>query len=155
MTLKTTTHLNFHGEAAAALEFYRDVFGGELTAITYAQFGMPHDAPGAGNVVFGQLEAPNGFRVMAYDTPAAPASTGSGSTAAPHTVRHDGMTHTTETFFLSLSGDSLDELAAVWDRLAEGATIIEPYGPAPWAPAFGMLTDRYGVTWILDVTTNH
>lgn len=32
-----------------------------------------------------------------------------------------------------------------------GATLIEKYGPSPWAPGFGMLTDRFGVTWILDV----
>ena len=29
--------------------------------------------------------------------------------------------------------------------------LIEKYGPAQWAPGFGMLTDRFGVTWILDV----
>jgi PhnB protein len=41
----------------------------------------------------------------------------------------------------------------VWNRLSEGATVIEEYGPAPWAPAFGMLSDRFGITWILDVTS--
>jgi PhnB protein len=39
----------------------------------------------------------------------------------------------------------------LWDGLAVGATVIEPYGPSAWAPASGMLTDRFGVTWILDV----
>ncbi len=36
-----------------------------------------------------------------------------------------------------------------------GATVVEPYGPAQWAPASGMLTDRFGVTWILDVAADH
>ena len=39
----------------------------------------------------------------------------------------------------------------VWDKLSENATIIEPFGPAQWAPGFGMLTDSFGITWILDV----
>jgi len=41
MTLTTTTHLNFRGTARQALDFYRSVFGGEVTAATYGQFGMP------------------------------------------------------------------------------------------------------------------
>jgi PhnB protein len=39
----------------------------------------------------------------------------------------------------------------VWDKPSAAATIIEAFGPAQWAPASGMLTDRFGVTWILDV----
>jgi len=39
----------------------------------------------------------------------------------------------------------------VWEGLAKGATVIEAFGPAQWAPAFGMLADRFGVTWIVDV----
>ena len=32
-----------------------------------------------------------------------------------------------------------------------GGTVRQPWGPAPWAAAYGMLTDRFGVTWVLDV----
>ena len=48
-------------------------------------------------------------------------------------------------------GDTVEEVRAFWELLADGGSVIEPFGPAPWAPAFGMLTDRFGVTWILDV----
>ena len=65
MSLTTTTHLNFRGDARAALEFYRSVFGGQITIATYGDFGMPKEAPGAENVMFGQVEGDNGFRVMA------------------------------------------------------------------------------------------
>ena len=61
------------------------------------------------------------------------------------------MTLTSEPFFLAVRGDTVDEVKALWDRLSAGATIVEAYGPARWAPALGMLTDRFGVTWILDV----
>lgn len=46
MSIITTTHLNFRGgEARAALEFYAEAFGGEVTAATYADFGMPPNCP--------------------------------------------------------------------------------------------------------------
>jgi PhnB protein len=38
----------------------------------------------------------------------------------------------------------------MWNGLADGATVRSPLAPAPSAPLYGMLTDRYGVTWIVD-----
>lgn len=146
MSISTTTHLNFRGDAREALEFYRSVFGGSLTAITYGDFGMPADLPDAGKVVWGTVEADNGFRVMAYDVPGE-----AGTGPAPRTWREHGTTQTDQPFFVSVRGDSVDEVGALWKGLAEGAAVVEDYAPAPWAPAFGMLTDRFGVTWILDV----
>ncbi|WP_020665143.1 VOC family protein [Amycolatopsis benzoatilytica] len=149
MAVNTVAHLNFRGEARAALEFYREVFGGALTIATYADFGMPTDLPGAGKVVFGQVVAENGFRVMAYDVPGD--LPGGDVAPAGATTRDNGLTITTEKFFLSVGGDSVDEVGEFWKKLADDATIVEPYGPAQWAPAFGMLRDRFGVTWILQV----
>jgi PhnB protein len=147
MSISTTTHLNFHGEARSALEFYRTVFGGELTVATYGDVGMPADAPGAGAVVFGQLIAENGFRVMAYDIPGAHAE----ARAAGSTRREHGMTVTDQPFFLSVRGSSLTEVEAFWVALSADATIVEPLAASAWSAGFGMLTDRFGVTWILDV----
>lgn len=146
MSVHTTAHLNFHGQAREALAFYQTVFGGELTIATYGDFGMPKGVPGADNVVFGQVVGENGFRVMAYDAP----GEGEG-TPAGQTTRKDGVTNTTERFFLSVRGGSVEEVGALWEKLRDGATIIDAFGPAQWAPAFGMLTDRFGITWILDV----
>lgn len=145
MAVHAVAHVNLRGEAREALEFYRSVFGGEVRMATYGDFGMPKDAPGADHVVFGQVVGENGFQVMAYDVP--------GVAAAPvgETTRENGMTITTEKFFLSVGGDSVDEVAEFWKKLAEDATVIEPFGPSQWAPAFGMLRDRFGVTWILQV----
>lgn len=149
MTLTTTTHLNFRGTAREALDFYRSVFGGTVTAATYGQFGLPEGTPGFDKLVFGQLDAPGGIRLMAYDIPGEddtdPAAT------AGTTTRENGATITDRTFFQSLRSDSLDELQSSWDALAEGATVIEPLAASAWSPGFGMLTDRFGVTWVLDV----
>ncbi|WP_433527270.1 VOC family protein [Nocardia pseudovaccinii] len=152
MSVNAVAHLNFHGQARAALEFYQSVFGGRITVATYGDFGMPAGLPDAAKVVFGQVIADNGFRVMAYDVPgenepAAP--------AAPTTRRENGTTLTSEPFFLSVRGETTDEVGALWERLADGATVIEEFGPAQWAPASGMLCDRFGITWILDVAAEY
>jgi len=147
MTITTTTHLNFRGDARAALEFYRSVFGGRLTVIAYGDFGLPKHLPDADKVVFGQVTADNGFNVMAYDVPSqAPAPV-----PPTATTRENGMTLTGERFFVSVRGETAEEAGALWEKLADGAEVIEKFGPSPWAPGFGMLTDRYGVTWIVDV----
>ncbi|WP_431873787.1 VOC family protein [Amycolatopsis sacchari] len=148
MSLNAVAHLNFTGQARAALEFYQSVFGGQATVVTYGDFGMPAELPDATKVVFGQVTADNGFRVMAYDIPG---TDGPAAPAAPATRRENGTTVTTERFFLSVRGETVDEVSPVWKGLAEGATVIEEFGPSQWAPAFGMLTDRFGVTWIVDV----
>jgi PhnB protein len=150
MTVNTVAHLNFHGNAREALGFYQSVFGGHSVIATYSDFGLPKDLPDADKVVFGQIAADNGVRLMAYDIPSQAERTPAGPTPTP-TRREHGVTLTSEPFFLSVRGDTVDEVKALWDKLSENATIIEPFGPAQWAPGFGMLTDRFGITWILDV----
>lgn len=148
MSITTTTHLNFRGEARAALEFYGAVFDGQATIATYGDFGMPKDVPGADNVVFGQVETADGFRVMAYDIPGAAAD------AAPtigSTRRENGVTLTDQPFFVSVRGETLDEIERYWNALSADATVVEALAASAWSPGFGMLTDRFGVTWILDV----
>lgn len=151
MSIKTTTHLNFRGTARRALEFYQTVFGGRVMAVAYSDLGMPKEAPGADKVVFGQLENEDGFRVMAYDIPGHddtdPAAIG-GSTH-----RENGATITDRTFFQSVRGETLDDVEGYWSRLSDGAYVIEPLAASAWTPGFGMLTDKFGVTWVLDVQT--
>jgi PhnB protein len=148
MSITTTTHLNFRGDARAALEFYATVFGGQVTIATYGDFGMPKDAPGADNVVFGQVETQDGFRVMGYDIPG---QSGGSASAAGSTRRENGVTVTDQPFFVSVRGETLDEVEAYWQKLSVGASIVEPLAASAWSPGFGMLTDGFGVTWILDV----
>ncbi|WP_330182761.1 hypothetical protein OHB26_03315 [Nocardia sp. NBC_01503] len=45
----------------------------------------------------------------------------------------------------------VEEITGYWDRLGAGAAVIQPLGPAGWAPLYGMLRDRFGVTGVLDV----
>ena len=149
MTIQTTTHLNFLGDARQALEFYQSVFGGHTVINTYADFGMPADVPGADKVVFGLVVADNGFRVMAYDIPG---QTEGSIAGAGSTRRENNATVTDQALFVSISANSLDELQGHWDALAVDATIVEPLAASAWSAGFGMLTDQFGVTWSISVT---
>jgi PhnB protein len=134
MSVQTTTHLNFRGDARPALAFYQSVFGGELAAITYADAGAVGDPDEADEVMWGQVASSDGFHVMAYDVPS----------SRPFT-RGDGS------FFVSVRGDDQDELRRHWDGLIDGGTVVVDLGPAGWAPLYGMVVDRFGITWVLDI----
>ncbi len=138
MSVTTTTHLNFRGTAREALGFYQSVFGGRTAVVTYQDLGAVQDENEADWVTWGEVAGDNGFHIMAYDVPSAlPWSRGE------------------DPFFVSVRGDDAEEISALWHRLAEGSTVRRPLEPAPWAPLYGMLTDRFGVTWVLDVAAPH
>ncbi|MGW6913059.1 VOC family protein [Kitasatospora sp. NPDC054939] len=135
MSVTTTTHLNFRGSAREALNFYQSAFGGHTAVVTYKDAGNIQDESEADWVMWGQVVADNGFHVMAYDVPSAmPYEQG----ANP--------------FFVSVRGEDAEEISDLWHRLADGSNVLRPLEPAAWAPLYGMLTDRFGVTWVLDVT---
>lgn len=138
MSVTTTTHLNFRGEARAALDFYHSVFGGDLAVVTYKDAGATGGPDEADQVMWGQVAAENGFRVMAYDVPARlPYDRGENS------------------FFVSVRGEDTAEVTAYWEGLSAGASVVQPLGPSAWAPLYGMLKDRYGVVWVLDVASGY
>src|SRR5437016_3852550 len=68
MASRLNPYLNFNGSARQALDFYRSVFGGNLTLSTFAEFGMT-DAPDADKIMHGQLETDAGYTIMAADVP--------------------------------------------------------------------------------------
>ncbi|MEU6430278.1 VOC family protein [Microbispora sp. NPDC046973] len=134
MSITTTTHLNFRGDARAALDFYHSVFGGNVVAVTYKDAGTAQNPEEADWVMWGQVIADNGFHVMAYDVPS-------------HTPWNPGE----NAVFVSVRGDDTGEIAALWEKLAAGSTVVRPLEPAQWAPLYGMLKDPFGVVWVLDV----
>jgi len=134
MSIRTVTHINFQGQARAALSFYHAVFGGQQTLVTYADMGKVDDPRDADRVMWGQVTSDDGFAVMAFDVPAGQAW-------------HAGE----KAFYVSLRGDDIEVVRVLWERLADGATILHALAPSPWSPLYGMLRDRFGVTWIVDV----
>ncbi|GAA5216623.1 VOC family protein [Streptomyces thinghirensis] len=138
MSVKAVTHLNFRGDARAALTFYQSVFGGAVAVVTYKDAGNVQDASEADQVMWGQVSADSGLCVMAYDVPS-------------RMPWHQGE----NAFFVSVRGDGAEEITAYWEKLSDGATVLQPLAAAQWAPLYGMLRDRFGVTWVLDVVNEY
>lgn len=127
-------YLNFRSTARAALEFYGSVLGAEPTFSTFGEFGMSQDPADADLVMHGQLTSPGGLVLMAADTPS-------------HMEVAD-----TSNISVSLSGEDAAELTGFWEKLSDGATITVPLEKAPWGDTFGMLVDKFGVSWLVNIT---
>jgi PhnB protein len=125
-------YVTFDGNAREAMEFYKDVFGGELAVSTFGEYGAPDPAI-ADNTMHAQLRTPQGFTLMASDT-------------AP------GMEHRPGTnIAISLSGPDADELRGFWDKLSSGGTVAMPLEKQMWGDEFGMCVDRFGIAWMVNI----
>lgn len=124
-------YLSFKDTARAAMTFYKSVLGGDLVMSTFGEGGMSKEPAEKDKIMHGQLNAPGGMVLMGSDTPPG------------MEVRTNGA--------VSLSGEDDAALRDYWRRLSEGAMIIAPLEPAPWGDTFGMLTDRFGVFWMVNI----
>jgi PhnB protein len=132
MTSRLNPYLAFSDNARQAMEFYRGVFGGELTVSTFGEAGGA-DGPDADKVMHAQLETPAGYTLMASDTP-------------PGMERSAGSS-----ISISLSGDDV-ELRQYFEKLADGGAVTMPLEKQVWGDEFGMCVDRYGVAWMVNVS---
>ena len=133
MQSRLNPYIFFRNQAREAITFYKSVFGGELTMQTYSE-GKGSDNPkDADKLMHSQLEAPNGITLMASD--------------APEGVEYNPGTNVS----LSLSGEDEAELRGYWDKLSQGANVTMPLNKAPWGDQFGMLTDKYGILWMVNI----
>jgi PhnB protein len=127
-------YINFKDNAREAMDFYKSVFGGELTISTFGEGGASSGPADADLIMHSQLETPAGFTLMASDTPAHMEFKGAGNIS------------------VSLSGTDEAALSGYWNKLNEGAAVIQPLQKAPWGDSFGMLSDRYGVAWLVNIS---
>jgi PhnB protein len=56
---------------------------------------------------------------------------------------------------VSLSGDDGDELRRFWDGLAEGGTVTMPLEKQARGDEFGMVNDRFGIGWLVNIAGQH
>jgi PhnB protein len=133
MSSTLNPYLAFRDNAREAMAFYHDALGGTLTQNTFADFGLSDEPGEKDKIMHSQLKTDAGFTLMGADTPA-------------HEELNEGNNVT-----ISISGEDEAELRGYWDKLAVGATVAQPLQKAPWGDTFGMLTDKYGVGWLIDV----
>ena len=133
MASRLNPYIGFSDTARQALEFYREVFGGELVLSTFAE-GAGVQGSDADKIMHGQLETPAGYTLMASDTPA-------------------GMDRTVGTnVSISLSGDDGDALRGYFTQLSEGGTVTMPMQRQMWGDEFGMCVDQFGIAWLVNIS---
>ena len=131
MAATLNPYVSFRDNAREAMEFYQAALGGDLTSNTFGEYGDP-DAPEADLIMHANLSTPAGFTLMGADTP-------------------PGMEHNPGTnVAISLSGDG-DELRGYWEKLSAGATVTMPLEKQMWGDVFGMLVDRFGIVWMVNI----
>ncbi len=135
MSSLLTPYLSFRDNARQALEFYQQVFGGDLVLSTFGEFGMA-DSGAADLIMHGQLETPSGFTLMASDTP-------------------PGMEFTSGTgITVCLSGDDVEQLRGYFGRLTEDGEVSTPLEKQMWGDEYGACTDKFGTPWMANISTS-
>ncbi len=132
MTVRLTPYLNFRDTARDALEFYHSVFGGSMDVSTYSEIPMFDDPAEADKIMHGMVTGEHDVVIMGADVPNS-MELGANSSVC-------------------LSGDDEDILRGWWEALSDGATVGEPLAKAPWGDSFGMLTDKFGVPWMVNIS---
>jgi PhnB protein len=125
-------YISFGDNAREAMEFYRSVFGGDLSLSTFGELGEA-DSPDADKIMHGMLETDRGFTLMGADT--------------PHGMEHSRGSAIT----ISLSGDDADELRGYWQKLSGSGAVTMPLKKQVWGDEFGMCTDQFGVGWMVNI----
>ena len=134
MSKQFHAYLFFDGNCAEALGFYEKTLGGKLSVMKFADAPpTEHAPPGASpdRIMHAALQLEEGSLLMASDTMGQP---------------YQGIHGVS----ISLSYTSTDEARKIFAALAErGGKVDMPLEKAFWAELFGVVTDRFGVSWMV------
>lgn len=122
-------YLYFKGQCREAMEFYKDVFGGELSVQTYGEVpDMSQDESKKDWIMHATLQGGD-IKLMASDT----------EKASPAAAKID----------LSLGGADDAKLRRIFDKLSAGGKVNSPLHKEFWGDIFGSVTDKFGITWMV------
>ncbi|HEX2541649.1 MAG TPA: VOC family protein [Caldimonas sp.] len=143
MATTLTPYLSFDGKTREAFAFYEKALGASIqTMMSYAD--MPASAvpsegcadgggrPSGDGIMHACLLLPGGAMLMAGDTPPG--------------MAYEGM----KGVMLALQYDTVDQAHGAFHALSQGGQVTMPPMPTFWARTFGMLTDRFGVSWAVN-----
>jgi PhnB protein len=130
-------YLNFNGNCEEVFNFYASVFGGQTLQFSrFKEFhseDMGSDQSEGEKIMHVALPIGNGTVLMGSDTVVAMGEVTFGNN-----------------FSLSLQVDSIEEADNFYKRLSAGGEATMPLDYAPWGAYFGMLTDQFGIQWMIN-----
>ena len=134
--MNPTPYLIFQGNCREAMTFYAEVFGGKIAMMMTPDEMPGFDAPvDKADWILHSMIAFDGGMLMASDD-----MMGSNPTMAGCSVMMELAT--------------LPAAEAAYTALSDGGTVVMPFGPTEWAQGFGMLTDRFGTSWMISGPDN-
>lgn len=132
--MQINPYLNFNGTCEEAFRLYESALGGKITVLmTHGSSPMADQTPPElkDKIMHVCLEAGNN-RLMGSDAPMSSPSNGSSISIALHV-------------------DTAEEADKVFSGLSEGGKVIMPLSETFWADRFGMLVDRFGISWMINL----
>ena len=142
MPTTLTPYLSFDGKTREAFAFYEQALGARIQAmLSYADMpaapasvegcaGGP--VPSGDGIMHACLVLPGGAMLFAGDVPPG--------------MPHEGL----KGVMLALQYDTIDQAHGAFQALSQGGQVTMPLAPTFWAKTFGMLTDRFGVSWAVN-----
>lgn len=134
----TNVYLNFDGNCEVAFNFYKSVFGGEFTYIGR----------------FGEMPESDDYKVSETDkNKVMHVSLPIGSSILMGSDRGGDWAPTFKqgnNFSVSITADSKHEADKLFNALSTGGQITMPLADTFWGDYFGMLTDKFGVNWMMN-----
>jgi PhnB protein len=129
-----TPYLNFDGNTAEAMKFYQSILGGELTMQTFGEANMAKTPGERDRILHADLKN-DMLSLMASDG------------QPDHPVKFGNNIH------MSISGADENKLTEFFNKLAQGGKVDMPLAKQFWGDTFGMLTDKFGVHWMVNITS--
>jgi PhnB protein len=133
MATELTMYLSFDGNCEEAFKFYEKVLSGKLQMMM--RFGdappeVPRTPETANRIMHARLKV-GAYQLMGGDSP------------QPHSSKPQG-------FCANIMVDTPNEAERIFRELSDGGKVKMPIGETFWAPRFGMLTDKYGIPWMVN-----
>ncbi|WP_449439219.1 VOC family protein [Pedobacter steynii] len=131
------SYLNFDGDAEAAFNFYKSVFGGEFLALTRFK-----EIPEC------ELMSPEDQeKIMHISLPIGDLSV----LMATDILRSLGQTlNPGNNSYISISADTEEEALRLFNGLSTDGVVTIPLEKSFWGSFFGMFTDKFGIQWMIN-----
>jgi PhnB protein len=130
--MKLIPYLHFAGNAREVLNFYKNALGGDIVQLgTYGESPMPTDEDYKDKVMHARFVF-DGNMIMVSD------------------VFKGQPVSTNGNIQLSVDVDNESKLDEVFNKMAEGGRVTMPLADQFWGAKFGMLQDKFGVSWMFN-----
>lgn len=129
--LGVNPYIAFKGNCREAIEFYKSALNGEvLFSQTYGESPMA-GMGAADNIMHCTIKVGNS-NIMMCDDP------------RPDSVRSDGN------ISLAIGLSDSGQARQIFGNLSQDGTVTMPLEKTFWAEAFGMVTDKFGIRWMIN-----